>query len=53
MTNREKYKKTFDSLVSSEYITLEVDEMKKEKILIRRLFLKRWMKRMIRSWTVR
>ena len=31
MTNREKYKKTFDSLVSSEYITLEVDEMKKEK----------------------
>lgn len=30
MTNREKYKKTFDSLVSSEYIALEVDEMKKE-----------------------
>ncbi|MBR1599713.1 MAG: hypothetical protein IJ661_12495 [Lachnospiraceae bacterium] len=30
MTNREKYKKTFDSLVSSEYIALEVDEMKKK-----------------------
>lgn len=30
MTNKERYKKTFDALVSSEYTALEVDEMKKD-----------------------
>ena len=42
MMNKEKYKRTFDTLASSERFSLEVTEMKKENKTKLILFLLKW-----------